>query len=189
MEIVKSPYAQPWLSTNLIATFNTLNDSTVNRVRCIAVPQCAYAHVIQIRGWLPDEIACVAYFCNDNPAQSPRIPFYANILQTPKLFQFSGHKRYTTDAAAWIYRRANKLASFRWQELRGKIEKPRDDFETKMFAEQNQIDSEALKIFNEKGMQAGREFLTKYVSGFANETLNTWQQLGDELWYVFIRGL
>ena len=189
MEMVKSPYAQPWLSNNMIAAFNAIKDSTVNRVRCIAVPQCAYAHVIQIRGWLPDEIACVAYISNDNPAQSPRIPFYSNILQTPGPFHLSGHKRYTTDAAAWTYRQANKLASIRWEELRGKIEKPRDDFEAKMFAEQNRIDSEAVKRFNEEGEQAGREFLTKYLSDFAEETLNTWQELGDELWYVFIRGL
>jgi len=188
-EIVKSPYAQPWLSINMIATLNTIQDSTVNRVRCIAVPQCSYAHVIQVRGWLPDEVACVAYFCNDNPAQSPRVPFYANILQTPKLFQLSGHKRYTSDAAAWIYRQANKLASIRWEELRGKIEKPRDDFETKMFAEQSRIDNDAVKIFKEKGKQAGMEFLTKYVNGFADETLDAWQKLTDELWYVFIRGI
>ena len=188
-EIVKSPYAQPWLTTDLIATYNQIKDSTVNRVRCIAVPQCSYAHVIQIRGWLPDEIACIAYFSNDNPAQSPRVPFYANILQTPKLFHVSGHKRYTTDAAVWIYRQANKLASIRWEELREQVEIQRDNFEAKMFAEQNQIDSEAIKIFNEKGKQAGMEFLTKYVNNFAEETINAWQKLSEELWYAFVRGL
>lgn len=189
VEFIKSPYAQPWILKNMIETYNAVKDSTVKQVRNIAVPQCAYAHVIQIRGWLPDEIACVAYFANDNPAQSPRIPFYANILQTPKLFQLSGHKRYTNDAAAWIYRQANKLASIRWEELRGKMEKLRAEFETKMFAEQSKIDSEAVKIFNEQGKQAGMEFLTEYVNNFANETINAWKKLSEELWYVFIRGI
>jgi dipeptidase len=189
METVKSAYAQPWFSTSMIAMFNAIKDSTVNRVRCIAVPQCSYAHVIQIRGWLPDEIACVAYFSNDNPAQSPRVPFYANILQTPKLFHVSGHKRYTADAAAWIYRQANKLASIRWEELREKIEKQRDDFETKMFAEQSKIDNEAIEIFKAKGKQAGSEFLTNYVNKFTAETINVWQKLCDELWYLFVRGI
>jgi len=161
----------------------------MTKARTIAVPRCAYAHVIQIRGYLPDEIACVAYIANDNPAQSPRIPFYATMLQTPEPFQFSGHKRYTADAAAWTYRQANRLASVRWEELRGKIETPRDCLETKMFVEQKQIDSEAAIILLGKGQQAGREFLTKYVAHFANETLNTWKKLSDELWYVFIRGL
>jgi dipeptidase len=189
METVKSAYAQPWLSTNMIAMFNALKDSTINRVRCIAVPQCSYAHVIQIRGWLPDEIACVAYFSNDNPDQSPRVPFYANILQTPKLFHVSGHKRYTPDAAAWMYRQANKLASIRWEELRGKVEKVRDDFETKMFAEQSKIDNEAIAIFKAKGKQAGMEFLTNYVNKFTDETINAWKKLTEELWYFFIRGI
>lgn len=188
-ETVKSPYAQPWFSTNMIAAINALKDSTIIRVRNIAVPQCAYAHVIQVRGWLPDEIACVAYFANDNPAQSPRVPVYANVLQTPKLFQISGHKRYTTDAAAWIYRRANKLASIRWQEFREEAEKLRDDFENKMFNEQTKIDNEALKILKEKGKQSYQEYLTKYLNDFAEETINAWWKFGNELWYTFIRGL
>ncbi|MDR1985041.1 MAG: C69 family dipeptidase [Prevotellaceae bacterium] len=189
IETVKSPYANPWLSTQMIASINEMKDSAVVRVRNIAVPQCSYAHVIQIRGWLPDEIACVAYFANDNPAQSPRIPLYANILQTPKLFNLSGHKRFTADAAAWIYRKANKLASIRWQELREKVEKPRDDFENKMFEEQSLIDNEAIKILKEKGIQSCREYLTKYFNDFAEQTINAWKQLENELWYAFVRGL
>ena len=189
VEIVKSPYAQPWFVTDMVTMLNALKDSTIIRVRTVAVPQCSYAHVIQIRGWLPDEIACVAYFSNDNPAQSPRVPFYSNILQTPELFHVSGHKRFTTASASWIYRQANKLASIRWEELRGKVEKLRDDFETKMFDEQSKIDDEAVKIFKEQGKQAGMEFLTKYVNNFTDETINAWQKLSEELWYFFIRGI
>jgi dipeptidase len=188
-ELVKTPYANPWLTREMIAAVNAVKDSTIVRVRYVAVPQCAYAHVIQIRGNLPDEIACVAYFTNDNPAQSPRLPIYAQILQTPKSFQVSGHKRYTTDAAAWIYRRANKLASVRWQESRVKLEKLRDDFEDKLFNEQSKIENEALEIFKTRGNHAGREFLAKYLSDFAEETLNAWWKLGDELWYTFIQGI
>jgi dipeptidase len=188
-ELVKSPYANPWLTADMGSTLNTIKDSTVVRIRQIAVPQCAYEHVIQIRGWLPDEIACVAYFGTDNPAQSPRVPIYAKTMQTPKLFQVSGHKRYTTDAAAWVYRRANKLASVRWQESRVKLEKLRDNFEDKLFNEQSKIDSQALEIFKTQGKQAGQEFLTKYFSDFAEETLNAWWKLGDELWFTFLRGI
>ena len=188
-EIVKSPYANPWFTADMVSTINVAKDSTVVRVRNIAVPQCAYAHVIQIRGWLPEEIACVAYISNDNPAQSPRVPIYANILTTPKSFQVSGHKRYTTEASAWTYRRANKLASVRWQESRIKLEKMRDDFEDKLFDEQSKIDNEAIEIFKTKGKQAGQEFLTKYLNNFIEETMNSWWKLGDELWYTFIRGI
>ncbi|MDR2651225.1 MAG: C69 family dipeptidase [Prevotellaceae bacterium] len=188
-ETVKSEYANPWFSTKMIASINALKDSTIVRVRNIAVPQCSYAHVIQIRGWLPDEISCLAYFTNDNPAQSPRFPVYANILQTPKPLHASGHKRFIEDAAAWIYRQANKLATIRWQESRNKLEKMRDDFEDKMFAEQEKIDSESLKILKEQGRQAFQEYLTKYLDDFATETFAAWKQLRNELWYTFVGGL
>ncbi|MDR1197502.1 MAG: C69 family dipeptidase [Prevotellaceae bacterium] len=189
METVKSAYANPWFSTQMIASINAIKDSTVMRVRNIAVPQCAYAHVIQIRSWLPDEISCVAYFSNDNPAQSPRFPVYANILQTPEQFRISGHKRFIDKAAAWTYRQANKLATVRWQESRKKLEKARDDFEDKLFNEQATVDSESIKLLKEHGKQPVREYLTKYVIDFSNETLDAWSKMRDELWYTFIRGL
>ncbi|MDR0695036.1 MAG: C69 family dipeptidase [Prevotellaceae bacterium] len=188
-EILKSDYANPWLSREMIASLNTIKDSTVVRVRNIAVPQCAYAHVIQIRNEAPDEIACIAYFANDNPAQSPRLPVYAAILQTPGAFQVSGHKRFTADAAAWIYRQTNKLATIRWQASRKKLEEQRDYFEDKLFDEQSNIDNEAIKILKEQGKQAFQEYLSTYLHDFSAETLDTWSKLRDELWYTFIRGL
>jgi len=188
-EPVKSPYSSPWLSRNQAATYNAIKDSTVVFVRNIAVPQCSYAHVIQVRGWLPEEIACVAYFANDNPAQSPRVPIYSQILQTPSSFHISGHKRYLPESSAWIYRCSNKLASIRWQELREMIESPQAYFEDKLFEEQDRIEQEALRILREKGKDACREYLTKYVEDFAKETEGAWKKLEGELWYTFIRGL
>ena len=182
-------YANPWLSREMITSLNTIRDSTVVRVRNIAVPQCAYAHVIQIRNGLPGEIACVAYIANDNPAQSPRLPVYAAILQTPEPFHISGHKYFVPGAAAWIYRQTNKLATIRWQESRKKLEQKRDAFENKLFDEQSKIDHEALNILKTQGKQAFRNYLAKYLNDFAEETLEAWQTLRDELWYTFIRGL
>ncbi|MDR0541966.1 MAG: C69 family dipeptidase [Dysgonamonadaceae bacterium] len=188
-ETLKSPYASPWPTSQLIATYNALKDSTIVRVRNIAVPQCSYAHVIQVRNSVPDEWACVAYLTNDNPGQSPRIPVYASILQTPESYKVSGHKRYVSESAAWTYRRTNKLASVRWQELRKKTEPEREFFENKLFDEQGAVEAEALKILNRQGKQACRQYLTQYLSNFAAETEKRWRLLEEELWYAFIQGL
>jgi len=186
---VKSPYASPWPTVDLTATYNYLRDSALVRVRAIAVPQCSYAHVIQIRGYLPDEVACVAYFANDNPGQSPRVPVYAKILHTPQSMLVSGHKRYIPESYAWNLRRANKLASIRWQELREKIEIPRDSLLNKMLGEQDEIDAEAMRIFREQGDQAGRQYLTKYLENCVSDCEKVWKEIEDNLWYSFIRGL
>jgi dipeptidase len=187
-ETVKSPYANPWFSSEMVALFNELKDSTIVRVRAIAVPQCAYGHVIQIRGYLPDEIAGIAYMLNDNPGQSPHVPFYSHILQTPPIYHTSGHKRYLPDTSGWIYRRTNKLATIRWQESRVELEQLREAIEDKLFAEQSRVDTEALRILKEKGKLACQEYLTQYANHFSEETANAWWKLGDELWYTFIRG-
>jgi dipeptidase len=138
---------------------------------------------------MPDELACVAYFTNDNPGQSPRIPVYASIFQTPASYKVSGHKRYIPESAAWMYRRANKLASIRWQELRKKVEPERELLENKLFDTQSAVEAEAQKILNTQGSKACRRYLTQYTSDFAAEAEKRWQLLEEELWYAFIRGL
>jgi dipeptidase len=173
----------------MINTINAIKDSLLLKVRPIAVPQCAYVHLIQIRNNLPEEIAAIAYFANDNPAQSPRLPIYAAILQTPEPFHLSGHKHFTPHAAAWIYRQANKLATIRWQESRIKLEKLRNQFEDTLFTQQPQIDAQALHLLKTQGKQALQQYLTDYLRDFSNETLDAWTKLRDELWYTLIRGL
>ncbi|MDR1517574.1 MAG: C69 family dipeptidase [Dysgonamonadaceae bacterium] len=189
METVKSPYANPWLLRSQISTYNHIKDSTVVRVRAIAVPQCSYAQVIQVRGNVPDEFATVAYIANDNPAQSPRFPIYASALRLPESYRVSGHRRHIPEAAAWTYRRANKLATIRWQELREKLEPLRDSLENKLFDEQIGVEKQARQILKTQGKQACRNYLTEYVNAFATDTENCWRKLEEELWYHFIQGL
>lgn len=92
-------------------------------VRNIAVPQCAYSTVIQLRNWLPDAVGGVVWFSMDNPGQSPRVPVFCGITDFPAMYKICGNHRYRDDAALWHYRRANKLAAVRWGTARKVMEK------------------------------------------------------------------
>lgn len=56
-------------------------------VRNIAVPQCAYSTVIQLRNWLPDAVGGVVWFSMDNPGQSPRVPVFCGITDFPAMYK------------------------------------------------------------------------------------------------------
>ena len=45
--------------------------------RTIPISGCAYATVLQVRGWLPPSVGAICWFAFDNPAMSARIPIFA----------------------------------------------------------------------------------------------------------------
>ena len=90
-----------FMSADMRSLLNSLKPDVTKMIRTIAVIQCSYSHIIQLRNWLPDEIGGVAYFSFDNPAQSPRIPIYAGATKLPDGFDVCGQHRYRDDAAIW----------------------------------------------------------------------------------------
>lgn len=183
-ERVTSPYANPWMNREKMAMLNAVRDSTVVRYRTIAMPECTYSHVIQLRDWLPDEVGGIAWLSLDNPAQSPRIPVFAGTLSLPPEYDLCGQLEFNPKAALWPYRRANKLATVKWGETRGLIEGAVKEFEDRGFDELDFVDGYAVRLLKEKGRQPCREFLTRYTRDFSNAALKRWWELGDRLWVL-----
>jgi len=191
-EIVKSPIANPWMSSDMMNLLNTLKPGVVKRQRTIAIAGCSYSQVIQCRDWLPDEIGAIAWFSFDNPGQSPRIPIFSGTLRLPKSFEIGAQHRFRTDSACWFFRRANRLATVRWGVSREFIETAVKEFEDKAFAEIPEIEKKALEFLNrnasEEEVLEFREYLTKYTNDFARAAMNKWWELGDQFWTIFARG-
>jgi dipeptidase len=193
-----SPVINPWMNGSLSSLLNTLKPGVVERQRTIAISGCSYSQVIQCRDWLPDEIGGVAYFSFDNPGQSPRIPVYSGTLSLPSSFEICAQKRFRTDAAAWHFRRANRLSQVNWGRAGGILNKAIMDFEDKIFDEQELIDKKALELYKSNNKEVDkegnpitpeyREFLTQYTNDFARAAMNKWWELGDTFWGMFARG-
>jgi hypothetical protein len=114
-DTVKSPIANPWLTTTELRTLNTIAPEIVEFRRTVAVAWCAYSHVTQLRNWLPDEVGGICWFSVDNPGQSPRIPIFCGTTELPESFSICGQKTYNPDCILWQFRRANRLATIQWQ--------------------------------------------------------------------------
>jgi len=48
-DTITSPAANPWMGTDMLNMLNGVKEGTVTRNRLVAVPQCSYSHVIQLR--------------------------------------------------------------------------------------------------------------------------------------------
>jgi len=191
-EFITSPAANPWMNRDLITLLNTLKPGAVDAKRLIPVPQCAYSTVIQLRGWLPDEVGGVVWFSYDNPAQSPRIPVFSGVTTLPKSFEICGQYKFRLDAAAWAFRRANKLAQVKWGRTKEYIDAGVTEFENKAFSELPFIEKRVVETLSmdksENGHKAAAKIVTDYTNSFAYSTISKWMELGDLFWEFFGRG-
>ena len=178
-----------YMTGDMRALLNKLNPEATKRIRTIAVIQCSYSHVIQLRDWLPDEVGGVAYFSFDNPAQSPRIPIYAGSTQLPEGFEVCGQHRYRQDAAIWPYRETNRLATINWDKTRKLIEDEVAYYESEMMKNNPTVEQEAAQLIKEGKKEEAENLLNNYTQKFASATSKTWSDLKAELWKIFARSM
>lgn len=180
VEMVKSPMANPFMSSDTRALFH------IQRERMICCERATYLQITQSREWLPDEIGGVVWLGYDNPATTPHIPFYIGIDQMPDSYMVDGRERFRRDCAWWAFRRASKLATFRYGDMKGDLEKVWKAMEDDAFAKQKEIEEEALRLYKSDPSKA-REFLTKYCHEIANKAVEDYWKSGDDLWSKYNR--
>ncbi|MDR2972079.1 MAG: C69 family dipeptidase [Bacteroidales bacterium] len=184
-EMVKSGYANPWMTSDMIKMINSVDSRNITFQRTVAVAWCSYSFIVQLRDWLPDEVGGVAWFSLDNPGESPRFPIFCGTQQLPDLFNACGQYRFRTDAALWWYRRANRLATVKWQTIRKTIEENVRYFEDKAFEELPFLEQNVQQAVQKGEHKNATKLTTDYSNDFIRATLQKWWELGDMLWAVF----
>jgi dipeptidase len=172
---VKSPIATPFMNK---AQAELLK---VTRERTIACSRATYVHVTQSRSWLPDPIGGVVWLGYDNPTTTPHIPFYCGISRMPDSYLVDGRRGFRRDSAWWAFRRVSKLANFRWQEMLADIENVWKPMEDEAFADQADFEKRALALY-EKDPKLAEKLLTDHSVSLANQAVEAYWKLGDELW-------
>lgn len=174
-DTVVSPVANPWLTTTMRNTLNTIAPGTVEFRRTIAVAWCAYSHITQLRNWLPDSVGGVCWLSVDNPGQSPRIPVFCGTTSLPRPFEICGQLQYVPDCFLWQFRRANKLATLSWQS-------------TKKGFNEEILRLEQMALEGLPGVNASPAALTAYTEYIYNEGVRSWKALEDKYWLQFGSG-
>ncbi|MCU0472341.1 MAG: C69 family dipeptidase [Bacteroidales bacterium] len=187
-EKIKSPVINNWMSNDLRTLLNELKPGVVERQRTIAIPACSYSHVIQCRGWLPDEVGAIAWFSFDNPGESPRIPIFSGVLQLPASFSICGQQRYRPDAAIWSFREANKLATVNWSKSRQMIESAVREFEDKAISELPLVEKNVNELVKQGKNHEAKKYVTEYTNSFAFSAMKKWEDMKVTLWGMFGRG-
>ena len=155
-DTITSPRANPWMRIDEVQLYNALQKGSVTANRNVAVPQCAYSTVIQLRSWLPDAVGGVCWFAMDNPGQSPRVPIFCG----------------TTDLPATV----------RWGNARKIMEKNQMHFERKGLEELPMVEQRYAELVKSQGEDAAKAYLTDYTMDFIGATLLRWDEMTGKYW-------
>jgi dipeptidase len=188
-EMMKSPIASAWMPRDVITLINRLKPGTIRGQRTIPISACAYATVIQVRGWLPPSVGAICWLAFDNPAMSARIPIFAGATELPPSFEICGQFRFRMDSAAWAFRRANRLATLKWGQTREIVEGTIAEFENRAFTDLPLIEKKVQEILAAKtpGQEpfTVEQYLTKYTNDFARAAIHKYIELGDQFWMLY----
>ena len=187
-DTIISPIANPWLSSSMQRTLNTIAPGTIDFRRTVSVAWCSYSFVAQCRDWLPDCVGGVAWMSVDNPAQSPRVPIFCGTSELPQPYSICGHKQYNPDAVLWKYRRANKLATIAWQRTKDGMNKELKSLEEAAFKGLEALQREVTRYDRLSRTNEVHATLNNFTRQQYENTSYAWSQLEAKYWHTFGMG-
>jgi dipeptidase len=171
---VKSPLATPFPGSEM----RKLIKQTYRRP--VARHRGHYGMVMQLRGWMPDEIGGVYWVYLDNPYFSPYVPIYSGNLSVAETYNLYDPEHYDEKSARWAIDFVDNLANLRFRDIANDVRAVRDPFENEIFTQQKQVEDNALSLFR-KDPKSAREYLTNYSNAKMNRVTEMFLNLRDQI--------
>ena len=173
-----SPLATPFPGSDLRALLKLSNRRPVARHRG------HYGMVCQLRSWLPDAIGGVYWVYQDNPYISPYVPIYAGCSDTAPSYQTYDPEKYSDRSARWTIDFVDNLCNLRFQDAVEEVVARRQPFEDKIFADQEKVEKEALRLYTVNPKKA-KAYLTAYCRGVMEKVPPLYLEIRNRLITLF----
>ena len=173
-EYKKSPLATPFPDSEMRKLLK------ITYRRPVARHRGHYGMVLQLRGWLPNELGGVYWVYLDNPYFSPYVPIYTGNTSVAETYKTYNPNKYDEKSARWAIDFVDNLANLRFQEVIKDVWEVRDPFEKNLFENQEQIEKQALELLK-KNPTKGKEFLTKYTNQKMDEVTQMYLELRNQI--------
>ena len=148
--------------------------------RCIASYRCSYSFVSQSRSWLPDPVGGVLWFGEDSPDTTVYVPIYCGVTEIPEEWSSGERHVFDPDSAFWAFNFVNNWANLRWDAMYEEIRAKKATFEDEFFANQEAIEAEAVKLY-EQSPEKAVAYLTEYTGECMDTVFEGWW---DFAWHL-----
>lgn len=173
-----SPLATPFPGSELRALLKLSNRRPVARHRG------HYGMVCQLRSWLPAAIGGLYWVYQDNPYISPYVPIYAGCSDTSPSYQNYDPEKYSDASARWTIDFVDNLCNLRFQDAVKEVVARRQPFEDKIFADQEKVEKEALRLYTVNPKKA-KAYLTAYCRGVMEKVPPLYLEIRNRLITLF----
>ncbi len=157
--------------------------------REIAQFRCTYSFVAELRPDMPGEIGSVLWFGQDSPDTTVYTPIYAGTTKVPEQWSTGDRKSFDQNCAWWAFNFIGNYAQLNWNAMYPVIREKKAEIEAKYFAEQADIDAQALELYNTQGVDAAKAFVTDYVYNNLETLNNEWWAFAWQLVGTYYDGM
>ena len=157
--------------------------------REIAQFRCTYSFVAELRPDMPGEIGSVLWFGQDSPDTTVYTPIYAGTTKVPEQWSTGDRKSFDQNCAWWAFNFIGNYAQLNWNAMYPVIREKKAEIEAKYFAEQADIDAQALELYNTQGVDAAKAFVTDYVYNNLETLNNDWWAFAWQLVGTYYDGM
>ena len=148
--------------------------------RSIVSYRCSYSFVSQSRSWLPDPVGGVLWFGEDSPDTTVYVPIYCGVTEIPEEWSSGERHVFDPDSAFWAFNFVNNWANLRWDAMYEEIRAKKASFEDEFFANQEAIEAEAVKLY-EQSPDKAVAYLTEYTGECMDTVFEGWW---DFAWHL-----
>lgn len=134
--------------------------------RTIARLNTEISSVVELRKDLPKEIGSVVWWCMNTPKTGVFIPWYFGTTSFPSAYT-RGTDHFNSDSAYWRFYELKMLTHHYYNIAFPMLEPVWQDMESSAFAEQTQIEQNAVALLEEEGPESAQAYLTKYSGKMA----------------------
>lgn len=155
--------------------------------RPTATQQTGWSFVAQMRSWLPNHIGGILWFGVDDAATNLYVPMYCSILNVPECFSEENGSltEYSSTAAFWTYNAVANFAYSRYSYMLKDIRAHQSTWENYFNKLVPAVDQMAAAV----SVEEARQLLTKFSCDQAQQSTQSWKQLGEYLLVKYVDGV
>jgi dipeptidase len=148
--------------------------------RTISLFRCSYSFVGQVRGNLPEPLAAVAWFGEDQPITTLYMPVYAGAKKVPESYSIGDRTKFDPKSTWWAFNFVANWAGLRFDAMIRDIKAEQNRLEGKFFAAQPDFEKKTAELYK-KDPKKAVSAITDYVNAAMTEVDKSWWALAWNL--------
>lgn len=158
-----------------------------NTPRTIGVNRAEYTTITQCRDWLPNPIGGIVWIAFGAQDTACYMPIYIGTIAIPHSFEIGDHWEFNRESARWAFDYTDFHTLVAYSHAIQDVKAAQEKWESRTVERIPAIDSIALDMYKKDPAKA-QEFLTDFSNSHADNVVNAWWKLGDDL-LVKYRGM